>query len=321
MEGKRRTRRAVGAGRRGFTLTESLVVVAVIGVLVGLLLPAMLGARESMRRVECSHHLKQIGLALLQFDEVRRFWPPGGVDGTTPTDVHRALGIPPGVEHGWLPFLLPHLGETRLADIYRFDRDWRDPANRTARETFVATFQCPSTPQPSRWDQSSSGGLGSWRAAPTDYGAVNKIDSSLYRLGLIDYATSRHPTGMLRPNGLLTSAAMGDGASNQLVVAEDAGRPGHLLTGKRRRSGRITGAGWADRDNGFTVHGASFDGLSAPGPCPLNCTNANEIYSFHSGGAQTLFGDGSVRFLSEQVEMRVVATAISRAAGDLSEFP
>lgn len=321
MEGTRRTRRAVGAGRRGFTLTETLVVTAVIGVLIGLLLPAVLGARESMRRGECSHHLKQIGLALLQFDDVRRFWPPGGVDGTTVTDAHRALGIPPGVEHGWLPFLLPQLGETRVADVYRFDRDWRDAANRTARETFVATLQCPSTPQSTRLDQSSSGGLGSWRAAPTDYGAVNMIDSSLYRLGLIDYATSRNPTGMLRPNSLLPSAAMRDGASNQLVVAEDGGRPGHFLTGKRRRSGRITGAGWADRDNDFTVHGASFDGLSDPGPCPLNCTNANEIYSFHSGGALTLFGDGSVRFFADQVEMRVVAAAISRSAGDLSVLP
>lgn len=321
MDGTLETERR-GCGRRaGFTIGESLVVVAIIGVLVGLLLPAILGARESMRRGQCSHNLKQVGLALLQFENVHRFWPPGGVDGTTLTEAHRTLRIPAGVEHGWLPFLLPFAGEASLADRYRWDRDWRDSANGAVRETFVPSWQCPSAPQPSRLDQASSGGFARWRAAATDYGAVNLVDTSLFGLGLIDDATRRNPTGMLRPNVVLGSAAMVDGASNQLVVAEDAGRPGHYVTGNVRRAGRISGGGWADRDNDFTVHGASFDGLSDPGPCALNCTNANEIYSFHAEGALTLFGDGSVRFLSEQVEIRVVAAAISRWAGDVAELP
>jgi len=307
--------------RQGFTLVELLVVIAIIGLLVALLLPAVQAAREMARRTQCKNNLKQLGLALHTFENVHRFWPPGAVSGSAVTEAHLALDLPPGPEHGWIIFLLQHLEQQSLFDSYRLSADWRAPANQTARETFLPTLQCPSTPNSKRRDQATSGGF-TWRSAPTDYGAVNGVDTTLYSMGLIEYATSRQPAGMLRTNRVQPVSQMVDGTSHQLVVAEDAGR--HYRYAARRRAlhgGRFSGSGWADRDNAFFLHGASFDGLTLTGPCPINCSNNNEIYSFHPGGASSVFGDGSVRFLAQQLEIRVVAAAISRSAGETLPSP
>ena len=77
------------------------------------------------------------------------------------------------------------------------------------------------------------------------------------------------------------------------------------------------GAGWADRENCFDLDGYSSDGGTRFGPCAINCTNANEIYSFHSGGAHLLFADGSIRFASADMEIRVLAALITRAGGEI----
>lgn len=305
----------------GFSLVELLVVIAMVGILVALLMPAVQAAREAARRAQCANNLKQLGLALHTFDHVHQFWPPGAISGAVPTVAHQQLGLPAGPEHSWCVLLLPYLEQQVLHDRYQFTADWRAPANQAVRETRLPMLQCPSVPNPQRLDQATSGGF-SWRSAPTDYGAVSGVEPVLFSLGLIDYSTSRYPAGMLRTNQIQPASEMTDGASNQLVVAEDAGR--HVRFVARRRvlmGGRYTGGGWADRDNSYSVHGASLDGLTSPGPCPMNCTNNNEVYSFHPGGAAALFGDGSVRFLVQQIEMRVLGAVLSCQAGETLQLP
>jgi prepilin-type N-terminal cleavage/methylation domain-containing protein len=308
-----------GCNRRGFTLVELLVVVGIVVTLIALLAPAVQASREAARRLKCANNLRQIGLALQLFHDVHAGLPPGGVDpARTPTTVHRRFGIPhTGVTHGWAVFLLPYLDHQALHDGYDFRQDWRAPANGPVREAALPVFVCPSAPEPGRFDTSTSGGFSNWQAACGDYGVCNAIDSGrLFNLGLIDAATRRHPRGMMRVNVLDPLSDARDGLSNTMWICEDAGRPQRYQLGAPE-DGRTSGGGWADRENAFTFHGFDRATRTSGGSCPLNCTNSNEIYSFHPGGALVVRGDGSTHFLAETLELRVVAQLLTCAAGEV----
>jgi prepilin-type N-terminal cleavage/methylation domain-containing protein/prepilin-type processing-associated H-X9-DG protein len=307
---KRRTVRTTS----GFTLVELLVVIAIIGILVALLLPAVQAAREAARRTQCSNNLKQIGLAMLNFEDVRKFLPPGGLNATV-TAAHNKLGVPAGVQHGWSPFLLPQLEQTGLYDIYRLDLDWRDPLNQKARETQLTVLQCPSAPERNRFDTNTSGGF-TWRAAAGDYAPLNGVNTPLYPLGLIDDETNARPQGVLRVNELRILSEITDGTSTTILMGECAGRPSRYLAARKLIAGTYSGASWADRDAEFILHGYDYTGTTSTGPCAVNCTNNNELYAFHSAGAMCVFADGSVRLLSQSVSIRVVAHLITRGAGE-----
>jgi prepilin-type N-terminal cleavage/methylation domain-containing protein len=301
----------------GFTLIELLVVLGIIGLLISLLLPAVQSARESARRIMCANNLKQIGLALHHFHETRGFFPPGAISGTNTqaaTTTSKRLAIPSGVTHGWAPFLLPFVEQQNLFDRYDFQFDWRDPANQVVRTTPLAIFICPSTPGRNRIDAFNSAQFGAVDAAVSDYGVNNAIDHQLFRLNLIDFESSRANLGVMRPDELHSFADILDGSSNTMWVCECSGRPQRYVAGGLSLAGgRRSGAGWTDRQNEFITHGYSPSGLSTPGPCAVNCTNDNEIYAFHKGGALSMFGDGSIRFVSTDVEIRIIARLITKA--------
>ena len=73
---------------------------------------------------------------------------------------------------------------------------------------------------------------------------------------------------------------------------------------------------WADRESEYITHGFTADGVNTPGPCAINCTNENEIYAFHTGGANAVFGDGHVQFLKTSSSIRVIAALITRSGGE-----
>ena len=118
------------------------------------------------------------------------------------------------------------------------------------------------------------------------------------------------------------------------MYVEDAGRPNfYVKTGKGPNSntpgggnfpvinGRVRGSGWADPANSVPLHTFTRDGLSVPGPCPINCTNTNEAFSFHTGGMNAGFADGRVRFVSENIDIKVYAALITRNSGEvIGEF-
>lgn len=304
--------------RVGFTLVELLVAIAIIGILIALLLPAVQYARESSRRVTCSNNLKQIGLAMQMHHDALRVLPPGGIDGKSVTPAHRKFKVSPPLEHGWAVFLLTYMEQDVLASKYRLDRDWRAPENQLVRETHLPVFLCPSTVENRRVDAHSSGGF-KWQAACGDYGVNNSVYQGLYKAGHIDWDTYRSNDGMMEVNKVQTFADARDGLSNTMWICEDAGRPDRYRTrGKQFIAPKvITGAGWADRENAFITHGYNLTGVNFPGPCGVNCTNSNEIYSFHRGGAYCLFGDGSVHFLADDIHMRTLAAFITRKAGEV----
>lgn len=306
-------------GRPGFTLVELLVVIAIIGVLVALLLPAVQAARESARRTQCSNNLRQISMGLHGFHDSYGFLPPGAVTSSTSL-AGRKLNIPNNRIHGWGVFVYPYIEQKNLADQYKWDQHWYDAGNKTVREAYVSTFLCPSTPVYRRLDSSSTSGV-SWSAAASDYGVNNGVDNTgLNPRGLIDRGTNSNPQGVMRVNELQKFAEITDGLSNTMWICEDAGRP-QLYRARSQRVGttRTSGASMVDRDNEYILHGFTADGVTQTGPCHMNCSNNNEMYSFHPNGVMVTMGDGSVRFLASNMAFRVVAALITRQGKEVLE--
>ncbi|HUE73975.1 MAG TPA: DUF1559 domain-containing protein [Pirellulaceae bacterium] len=306
------------SSRRAFTLVELLVVIAIIGILVALLLPAVQFARESARRTSCANNLRQIGTALHLHHDTWRHLPPGALDSATMNDAYVRYSAAQGAEHGWAIFLMPYMEQEQLWNKYNLGRDWRHADNREAREVLIPTFLCPSSPEGRRWRTFTVTRYGQVRAAATDYAVCNGIDGGpLFALGLIDSQTNSRRQGMMRVNELNTFAECTDGLTNTFWVAECAGRPQRYRTGRIKVAGTVSGAGWADRENEYIIHGFTNDGITSTGPCPLNCTNANEIYAFHPQGAHVIMGDASVRLLPQTTPMRLVGRLVTRHANEV----
>lgn len=297
--------------RRGFTLIELLVVIAIIAVLVALLLPAVQQAREAARRSQCRNNLKQIGTAMMNYESTWGMFPS------------RTIGTANGARrHAMLPRLLGFLELTSIAEQYNFNYHWYETPNQPVIATPIPVFVCPSSPNGERFDTSSySPGTGipsfSGPRACTDYSELNAVQTPLFGLGLIDPETNARPQGALQDDFANCRVRdITDGTSTTIFLAECAARPTrYIKTGKI--SGTASGAGWGDFQQGFDLHGADPVTGVTPGSCAINCTNSNEVFAFHPGGAHFLFGDGGVRFLSESTSVREVARMITVAAGEI----
>ena len=302
---------------RAFTLIELLVVIAIIAVLIGLLLPAVQKVRESAARMKCQNNLKQIGLGLNNFHSAYGCFPPGGLSGATDNvtlSAARRVGVnTPGVIHSWSPFLLPYIEQDNVAKQYSFAVNWNNSANQAAIANAIPVFMCPSTPGgPNR--VCTGGGVSN---PPSDYAPNNAYSSALASAGYCDVVADY--TGVMQVNRAWSVAEIRDGASNTLMLSECAGRPDRWVMGKLVTVGGGQDGGWANRDNEYIVHGAlTTDGTTAPGPCHTNCNNGNEVYSFHSGGANHVFADGSVHFITASMDIRQFVKFITRQAGDIA---
>jgi len=109
-----------------------------------------------------------------------------------------------------------------------------------------------------------------------------------------------------------------DGASNTLMISEDAGRPQTWQFGKMTSPTSGTDGGWADRNSEYIVHGSLTTATTNPGPCHTNCHNGNEVYSFHTGGANHVFADGSVHFITAAMDIRAFVKLITKSGGDVA---
>jgi hypothetical protein len=163
----------------------------------------------------------------------------------------------------------------------------------------------------------STNPAGPWQASPTDYTATTRISQGAINGGFVNY-TPAEINGMMVTNMKLGFADVTDGTSNTIALAEDAGRPQRWQMGKMTTSQLAnSAASWADRNNLIAPTGAKTDGSSRLGPCPMNCTNDNELYSFHPTGVNAVFGDGSVHFLKSSIDLSTLAALITKAGGEV----
>jgi prepilin-type N-terminal cleavage/methylation domain-containing protein/prepilin-type processing-associated H-X9-DG protein len=289
--------------RHGFTLIELLVVIAIIAILIALLVPAVQKVRAAASRIECANHLKQLGLALHSFHDTYKKFPPGQVQGPYPE-----AWVTLNVTHGWAVYILPYIEQPAMWKAYHLEQRLAAVINQPVVATPLAIFQCPSAPDPPRYDTTSGqfGNLGT-KGACGDYAPT---------FGVAPGLTNGDSQGVLVRNSMIPIGAITDGTSNTILLTEDAGRP-TLWQGSTAVPGQvITGGPWAGFETGITLQGASVDGTRRPGPCALNCTNDHEVYSFHTGGANAVFADGTVRFLTVGMDIRVMAALITRAGGE-----
>jgi prepilin-type N-terminal cleavage/methylation domain-containing protein/prepilin-type processing-associated H-X9-DG protein len=208
------SRAGPGARRRAFTLIELLVVIAILGVVTGLVLAAVQRAREAAQRTDCLNRLKNLGLAVLNYESAHGHLPPGAVWGPFPR-----LGVPDGAGHGLWAFVLPHLEQTAVTQRYRFDLSYDDPANQPAATAHIPTLVCPNL-DPGRveqWpDQQRFGGVADF--APLD------VNPFLADIGLIDPVENF--AGPLPANAMVRLVEITDGTSNTILLAQACGRPG-----------------------------------------------------------------------------------------------
>jgi prepilin-type N-terminal cleavage/methylation domain-containing protein/prepilin-type processing-associated H-X9-DG protein len=283
--------------RSGFTLVELLVVISIIAVLLALLVPAIQKAREAANRASCQNNLKNIGIALMNYQHSNRAFPPGAKTTTMPTGT---------VSHSWGTLLLPFIDQESLEKQYNYAVNWS--ANTATIAFPVRAYHCASSPSP-RVNPATS-------IATTDYAAVAGVAPEAWAAGVaLPPGNPPRPAGIMSVDVAVRLSELIDGASNTIAIVEIGGRP-QLMRGIGPIPGPSPpGAGWADPANMMTVQGD--DGVSPPpsiGNCAINCTNFDEIYSFHPGGAHVVFADGSVRQLSPGVNTRVVA-ALATFAG------
>ncbi len=334
--------------RAAFTLIELLVVMAIIAVLIAMLLPAISMVREAAARVHCQNNLKQTGLALHGYaDDVGHF-PAGAVYEPGPTGQYAAAAASAGetsasegIAYGWVPFLLPYIEQNHLAEEFAFNYPWYDNThsnNRAIACTPLKLLRCPSfAPATVRYstyatqvgagagDIYDQGNLG----AAIDYGAVIGLMNNLSEYTAPFTYGYEQAIGGMPYNAVQTPMTVIDGLSNTVFVAECAGRSTLNCTGRHCANGNTWESGaWAGWQNGFAPSGSNRDGTfdaNNSGPCTMNCVNfgiagpwnRGNIYSFHIGGSNMLFGDGSVRFVRDSIPWNVLCALLTAASGEV----
>lgn len=279
--------------RSAFTLVELLVVIAIIGLLIGLLLPAVQAAREAARRMQCSDHLKQLGLALQSHHDVTLRFPPGDV--VSPVDP-AASGR---ASWGWGTFILPYLEQQALynqlkASSLELHDVLQDPQLRPVAQTVLPIYVCPSDPV-----QELNANR---RFTNTEYGNLAVATASYVGVTGTRWGNAGNdPFGVLYVDGKIRLRDVTDGTSVTFLVGERSWVDlAAVWIGTRNYNG--TGDVGLRQNLGIVDTKTNAGGASGTGA----------FSSKHPGGSQFLYVDGHVQFVSDAIDFN---TAGSTAAG------
>ena len=286
--------------RRAFTLIELLVVIAIIAVLIALLLPAVQQAREAARRSQCRNNLKQIGLAVHNYHDTFGTLPAGRY--STGTSSIQGVG-----GHTSQSMLLPYVDQAPLYHTMNFSLAFNATANWIAGKTMLPVYLCPSNPQLDFLDFTGgadpiTGTVGPDDLAPCHYTPIS--DSGTGRRGSLSVVVS-NGNGMIFFGSKVNFRDVIDGTSNTLVFGEIVGKG----------VGTHSQPAWEAYCDGFgTRYGINAAWRTNPpltNMDPYNgSTSSSSPSSYHVGGAQFLFADGSVHFLSENISAGTNTTVL-----------
>ena len=348
--------------RPAFTLIELLVVIAIIAVLIALLLPAVQAAREAARRAQCTNNLKQIGLALHNYESANTCFPPGGESTFYPASGNPETQF---VDGAWGPLarVLPFLENGVVFNACNFSLDYNNlsGANFTGASTVVNSFICPSAVHDTgsgRDAPSDTGDIGEKTAGSGygygDYGATvyTDIDPSGQPVGsgATPYRNKPTRTDGLLKMGMTRLAEAVDGTSNTIAFGEDAGRDARFKSpyqetdmigstlkadtvlqsynpARKVPSGYRRYWRWAEPDGSYGVSGQpnnkfqptneGTDFATTTNSAGNNAGANDELFSFHPGGVNALFGDGSVKFIKDSISVKTLRSIVTLKGGEV----
>jgi prepilin-type N-terminal cleavage/methylation domain-containing protein/prepilin-type processing-associated H-X9-DG protein len=318
---------------RGFTLIELLVVIAIIAVLIALLLPAVQAAREAARRIQCTNNLKQLGLALHNYEGSIGSFPSGEISTLVNPNWRIPAGncnaAPPELGPGWSLFALafPYLEQQVLANASNFNLSIADPANLTVRGTQVTVYSCPSDLPPAAISMFDCGNPPS--AGNTPVALLSDLAPSSY-VGVLGGGNRNNPdplcgcyewqpfNGMFHRNSRVRIAEITDGTSNTVGVGERDERfvssswvgvlPNAEVIYNPARGLGCTN--WRPAITAVVVHSRQYT-VNRPDASPA------AFHTQHPGGGNFLFMDGSVRFIKDSVNLDTMRALCTRNYGEI----
>jgi len=284
--------------RSAFTLIELLVVIAIIAILIALLLPAVQQVREAARKTACKNSMKQIALALHNYEATHAAFPFGVLGGSGSTAAANVLTT-------WQTMLLPFLEQTALYTQYNFNVRFDHALNASAVKTVVPTYLCPSQPEAS---------------------LVNNL------FGPSHFAANAGTTpgaddGLLYPLSSVRMRDLIDGTSNTIASGEIAYEFGGWARGAINAGGGGGGGSGQGFARGVLRWWKAAPACALPGinPPVTNCSGSVErqfqFSSAHTGGCHFSLSDGSGRFISENIDINVLKSLLTRSGGEpVGEF-
>jgi prepilin-type N-terminal cleavage/methylation domain-containing protein/prepilin-type processing-associated H-X9-DG protein len=308
--------------RRGFTLIELLVVIAIIAILIGLLLPAVQKVRDAAARIKCTNNLKQLGLALHNYHDANRCFPPGYVDRNT--DPSSTPDNDRGPGWGWATFLLPYVEQDNVAKQIDFNQGVGLGSNAAVCQLALAVHQCPADPYPQNFTVWPTNVV----VAHGNYVGNSGWEECFSNAGGLSQAGN----GPFYRNSRTTFASVTDGTSNTIFVGERSGNHSPstwtgAVTGGRCPAWMATvppapyapppGPAYDNADFNEALvlaHGNATHVPSADFPI----FDPDTFYSTHTGqGANFLFGDGSVHFLTSSIDPYTFQHLCTVAGGEV----